>query len=202
MKNIKIKSMLIAISIIISTGIAPISASAETTTDARELTEYALSNKSFYNFNMAYAQINSLTDENQKGQLMSRLATISSEVWTPNVTKAVALLGKVCTQKDGRIYADTEAFLKALTESEMDKMTQGYLLGQLTGWGRDFVFTQDYVTAVDTLGKAWVDKDVDSITKTEAVIESIKNQSSKEYLLEQLNYLKDAANEFYIVDIQ
>ncbi len=151
--------------------------------------EYALGNKNFYNFNMAYAQIINLSDENQKKLLLSKLATISKDIWTPYVTKAVSMLEKVCNQKDGRIYAETEAFLKRLSEADMDKMTQGYLLGQLTSWGRDFVFTADYTKAVDSLNEAWAKKDTQSKNIATINIGQVKNQASREYLIEELNKL-------------
>jgi competence protein ComEC len=163
--------------------------------DAEDLTNYALNIKTFYNFNMAYAKIMQLSDVNQRNQLLVKLDTITKEIWTPEVTKAVAMLGQVCDLKDGKTYSDTEVYLGGLAETNMDKMTQGYLLGELTSWGRAFVYTSDYIAGVDAVVKAWQTKIGSDITTAEITIESVKNQKSKDYLLGELRNLNVLLNQ-------
>jgi hypothetical protein len=164
---------------------------AETNLNSAQLKiEQALKDKTFYSFNIALAEIMKLPDSLEKSTLLGRINTLSSAVWTPQVTKAVDLLNKVCNQKDGKIYTETESYLKNLSQSEMDIWTQGYLLGELTGWGRKLVFTPDYVTALDSLGSAWSKKDQASYDIAYANISIVKNQASKDYLLGELVPLK------------
>jgi hypothetical protein len=164
---------------------------AETLLDgAKTKVEQALKEKTFYSFNMAYADIMNLPESTERNSLLARLAVIGNDVWTPQVTRAVGLLDKVCSEKDGKTYSEAEAYLRNLSTSEMDIWTQGYLLGQLTSWGKQLVYTEDYIKAVDSLSVAWTNKDQASYDAAFEIISNIKNQASRDYLINELAPLK------------
>jgi hypothetical protein len=149
----------------------------------------AVNNRTFYNYMMAYIDILNLPVD-QQGNLLNQLNPVFNDANTPKVQKAMTMLETVAKDKDGKIYADTEAYLTGISSNEMDEFTKGYLLGELTSWGRQFVFTSDYVKAVDSLNVACINKDSKSISEAETLIGQVVNSASKSYLLGKLNNLK------------
>jgi plasmid maintenance system killer protein len=158
----------------------------------REKVEQALSARTFYSYNVAYAEIMNLPDSAEKNSLLASLGSISSDVWTPQVKKSNELLADVCTYRDGKTYAETEAYLRSLPENEMDIYTQGYFLGELTSWGKKFVYTEDYVNALNALMDFATNKTIDSANKAIVLVNDVKNRASQTYLLNELNNLKAA----------
>jgi uncharacterized protein YjdB len=151
----------------------------------------AVNNRTFYNYMMAYIDILNLPVD-QQGNLLNQLNPVFNDANTPKVQKAMTMLETVAKGKDGKIYADTEAYLTGISSDEMDEFTKGYLLGELTSWGRQFVFTSDYVKAVDSLNVACINKDPKSISEAETLIGQVVNSASKSYLQGELNNLKTA----------
>jgi hypothetical protein len=193
MKKNKLK--LLVMSAVVSTSLLFGSASAfaennSNKDNANTKVEQAINNKTFYNYMMAYIDILNLPQD-QQGELLNQLAPLWNDVNTAKVQKARTMLKNVAKNKDGKTYAETEAYLSGLSDSDMDAWTKGYLLGELTSWGRQFVFTDDYKSGVDSLINIGNEKSLDSYTKALATINNISNSASKEYLLGELaNYKK------------
>lgn len=100
-----------------------------------QLVEQALTEKSFYHYNLAYEAIMKMEESKEKSELLNKLNTISSLVWT-----------------------------------------------------------EDYITAVNSLTAAWTQKDKDSVKKAEKDIAQLKESYSKEYLLGELSKIKTVVN--------
>lgn len=166
---------------------------ADAKTDAKVKVEQAVQNKTFYSYMMAYIDILNLP-EDQQGELLNKLAPVFADANTPAVQKARTMLENVAKNKDGKIYAETEVYLNSIKENDMDAFTRDYLLGELTSWGRQFVFTEDYTQAVDSLMEIGKYKTYDSYKKALETINKTKNTASKEYLLGELANAKKAYN--------
>lgn len=156
--------------------------------DAEEWVYNALKYKTFYHFNSAYAKIMAMPDNPQKNSLLEKLAPIEKDIKTEEVNKIIALLTEVAETGSAKAYSEVEEFLRNSKVSDLDKE---YLLGELTGWGKKLVWTEDYKKAVDALRDAWDKKDSEAIIKGESIISQVKNKHSREYLIEQLRPLKE-----------
>jgi hypothetical protein len=156
--------------------------------NAKAKVEQAVNNKTFYNYMMAYIDILNLPQD-QQGELLNQLAPLWNDVNTPKVQKARTMLENVAKNKDGKSYAETEAYLIGLSDNEMDAWTKGYLLGELTSWGKQFVFTDDYKQGVDALVNVGKNKTFNDYSKALAIINNVSNGESKKYLLNELNNL-------------
>jgi hypothetical protein len=67
-------------------------------------------------------------------------------------------------------------------------------LWELTTWGKELVWTEDYKTALNYYINFYNSKDKASADIAEKYIKEIHNNYSREYLLEQLNMLKEFFN--------
>jgi hypothetical protein len=160
--------------------------------EAKSLVEQALNEKSFYKYNISFAKIMQITDAVERNLLLSQLGTISSEIYTKDILHFNELLASVAQTGSGRVYDNAEAEMRSSTLSEVDK---GYLLGELTSWGRQMVYTSDYTAALDKIIEAWYcikdsTKINSAITAAENAIGSVKNTYNKQYLYEQLDEIK------------
>lgn len=154
---------------------------------AAELVNEAITQKSFYYYNEAYSAIMQLTDENEKGILLGKLASVSNRVWNDDIVKVNNILQELVNTASGKIYDDVQV---VINQSNIIQIDKDYLLGEVTSWGRKLVWTDDYKLAVDALMDAWNKKDANSIARGETAITKLKNQYSKDYLLRELNILK------------
>jgi hypothetical protein len=161
---------------------------------APDLLNYALANKTFYNYNMAYAAIMKIQDVSIRDPYLWKLATITNDVLTPAVNNFTIKLDELCKTSSGRLYEEIIVDVKNSTLCDMDK---GYLLGELTGWGRELVYTLDYKAAVDKVNLAWISLNDSAINYDTAIIAAenaianVKNSYSKDYLNEQIQAVKD-----------
>lgn len=158
---------------------------ADTLMSVELLLNKAYKSKSFYDYNMAYAEIMKLSPGRQGGY-MNFLGKMQNAVYTPEILKFTRMLGRLADVGGGGLYNDIET---ELVNSSLNEMDRAYLLGELTGWGRRLVFTEDYVAAVDELNKAWTDKNV-TTSQIEKLIKQVTNQKSREYLEEELYNLR------------
>jgi hypothetical protein len=159
-----------------------------------ELLNKALVDKTFYNYNMAYAAIMKIEASDVQASYLGKLATIEKEVLTPTVNNFTIKLDELGKTSSGKLYDEIVTEVSNSTLGEMDK---GYLLGELTSWGLKLVYTSDYVTAVEKIKIAWLSlKDVstnydNAIKEAENAIANVKNTYSKAYLNEQLSAIRD-----------
>jgi hypothetical protein len=189
MKKNRLKLLVMSTVVSMSLVFGSVSVFANPQSDnAKAKVEQAVSKKTFYNYMMAYIDILNLPQD-QQGELLNQLAPIWNDVNTPTVQKARTMLENVAKNKDGKTYAETEAYISGLSSNEIDDFTKGYLLGELTSWGKQFVFTSDYVQGVDALVSASKNKTFNNYSKALAIINNISNGESKKYLLSELNNL-------------
>jgi hypothetical protein len=156
--------------------------------------EQAVQNKTFYNYMMAYIDVLGLPDGEEKSKLLEELAPVYNTANTTVVQKSRELLDKVAKNKDGKTYAETESYIGNLSKNELDEYTKGYLLGELTSWGRQFVFTQDYIDALNGLYDVTQYKNAESYKKAINLINNVINPTSKSYLINELNNYKTYYN--------
>jgi hypothetical protein len=154
---------------------------------ATELLEKALEEKDFYHFNIAYYKINKLSDEKEKAESLDKLATIHELVWNASIANINKILDELVVTGSGKIYDDVQVVINSTNLSAVDK---GYLLGEVTSWGKKLVFTEEYKVAVDAINVAWDKLDMDSVTKAEAAVAKVTNTHSKEYLLGEITKIK------------
>lgn len=152
-----------------------------------ELVDYALKEKTFYSFNLAYAEVMKLTDENEKNQLLDKLGSISNIVWRPDITNIYAILKEMSNTGSGKIYDEVQI---TIANADIPQVDKDYLLTEVTSWGRNLVWTDDYSQGMSALLNAWAKQDLDSINKAEATISQLKNKYSKDYLFSELDKVK------------
>jgi hypothetical protein len=165
----------------------------------------ALNEKTFYKYNLTYGLLMKINDASVRDPLLSSLSTIHDTVWTSDVKAHVASLDELTKTGSGKTYDKMDTDINKTNLSAIDK---GYLLGELTGWGRNLVFTSDYQNAVNKVVYAWkmLDTGTDqnitvAIADAQTAINSVKNMYSKSYLSEELANIK-AQTEFSVVEIK
>ena len=154
---------------------------------ASNLVDKAVSQKSFYYYNTAYAETMELKNENEKNELLTKLNSISNEVWNDNVKHTNKLLEDMVKTASGRIYDEIEAYIN---KSNMPDIDKSYFLSELTSWGRKLIWTDEYKAAMDSILSAYEKKDQASAESAKQIINKVANTNSKDYLLEQLGYIK------------
>jgi hypothetical protein len=160
-----------------------------------DLVNYALTNKTFYNYNIAYSAIMKVQDTSKRDPYLWKLASISQDVLTPAINNFTIKLDELCKTSNAKLYDQIVADVSISNLTDMDK---GYLLGELTGWGKQLVYTPDYVNGLNQLIGVWgqlENPDADNIlTKAENEIKNIKNDSNRQYLLEELQKARSEKN--------
>lgn len=186
----KFISVVIVINLFSIAIISPIITKAETNNElANNLVVQALSEKNLYYYNLAYKKIIELPDSAEKAVLLSKLATIADKVWTEEVSEIVKDFETMAKEKSGRVYDTLEA---KITNSKLADIDKKYLFYELYGWGKDTVWTEDYVNAVNSILKVWKDKTESSSIEAEKAISRLKLQLNKDYLKELLEEAKIA----------
>lgn len=151
----------------------------------------ALRDKTFYSFNIALYETTKLTDEVSKARLLSKLASIENIVWTEDVKQVYSRLKDLAATGSARIYDETQVYI---TNSGMSPVDKDYLLWELTTWGKDLVWTEDYKTAMKYFVDFCNELHIESAIIAETHILEVKNSYSREYLLEELDKIKEANN--------
>jgi hypothetical protein len=154
---------------------------------ASELVEKALAEKDFYHFNIAYYKAVKVSDEKSKAEILDKLAGIHDLVWNADIANINGILDQLVVTASGKIYDDIQVVINNANISAVDK---GYLLGEVTSWGKKLVFTDEYRAAVDAVVNAWNKLDADSVSKAEAAIAKVTNTYSKDYLLGEVAKIK------------
>jgi hypothetical protein len=144
---------------------------------------------SLYRYNLAYEEIIKVKAEAQRDELLGRLSSLYSNVFTDEIKNINDNLQEMSSTGSGRIYDEIQGLISNSNITEEDK---SYLLGEVTGWGKNLVWTDDYKDAVDALNQGWAKKDIASLRVASNKISVVQNQYSKDYLVEELNKLKQA----------
>lgn len=161
-----------------------------------ELKNEALSEKTFYKYNVAYAAILEIPNKELQDYLLRGLANITNEVWTDDIKAINKTISELAANGSGKVYDEVQNQINKSNIAEVDKQ---YLLGEVTSWGQKLVFSPDYVSAVDAVVKAWQaisgeSKNTsiifESFKNAQKFIDEVKNPYSKEYLNEQLNEIR------------
>jgi hypothetical protein len=189
-KQRKFIAALVAINILAGVSLSPVAARASRDYTALEdLVNYALAEKNFYDFNVAFGELMKLENGYEKDTLLSKLNSITSEVWTKDITDIVHMFEIMAREKSGRTYDDLEARIKNSNMKEKEKM---YLFSELYSWGKDTVKTPDYIKATDAVIKVWKDKSEVSALEADKAISELKVEINKEYIKEMLKEAKVA----------
>lgn len=158
---------------------------------ATVMVEKALLTKTFYDYNMAVYEVNKLSDGVDKSMLLSKLLTIGNIVWSDEIKSVNSKLTELASTGSAKIYNEIQIQINNSSIAEVDK---AYLLGELTAWGKDLVWTDDFKIAMQYFMEFYNSKNLNSAKKAETYILKIKNKYSRDYLLEELANLKKAFN--------
>ncbi|WP_055667706.1 hypothetical protein [Desnuesiella massiliensis] len=165
-------------------------------TDAKNYIAQATHQKSFYYYNKAYEEIMKLQDGNEKNILLGQLAAITNDIWTEDIKSINAEMELLAKTGSGKIYDQIQVQINNAKINEIDK---SYFLGEVTSWGRNLVFTEDYNGAVGDIIYLYVYLDTaesvdenlkEAIKFAEGSITKIKNDYSRVYLHDELNKFK------------
>jgi hypothetical protein len=154
------------------------------TASATSLVNNALTNKTFYDFNNALYAVTKIVDENAKAILLSKLATIESSVWTDDIKTIYTKLNDLVDTGSAKTYDNIQVLINSSDLSTVDK---NYLLYELTTWGMDIVWTDDYKLAMNYYLLFSKNQTRSSAIKAVNYIQQIKNSYSKKYLIEEYN---------------
>lgn len=186
----KLIAAIIAVNMVTAMRISPIIVQAEGNYEAASnLVSTAISESNFYYYNMAYAEIMKLAEGKEKEELLSKLAAISRTVWTKDITEIVQLFETMAKEKSGRKY---DALQLRIENSDIKEIDKQYLFSELSGWGRDTVWTDDYKKAIAATVRVWQDKTYTASRAAESSIRDLKLTVNKEYITELLNEAKTA----------
>lgn len=177
-------------------SILPIKASYDS---AEELVDKAILQKSFYYYNEAYNEIMKLKGENEKTTLLEKLSSIGGEIWSDDIKNINNIITQLASTGSGKLYDEVQLVISNASIPEIDK---SYLLGEVTTWGQRLVWTEDYNQAIEVLGDAWIKKDSNSVSKAEGVINNVKNEHSRSYLLSELEGLKSFLSNSSVGDMK
>jgi hypothetical protein len=181
---------LVALSILVSTAVIPFATKAASNfASVEQSLNVALAEKNFYYFNMAFERIMGLENEHERNVLLARLDSITKDVWTEEIGEIVENFVTIVNDKSGRVYDETQAKINKSALKEVDKQ---YLLHELNTWGKDTVWTADYIKAIDSIIKVWYDKTSADSDAAVAAIAELKLQVNQEYLTGLLEEAKVA----------
>jgi hypothetical protein len=110
-------------------------------------------------------------------------------VWTKNVSEIVHLIEAMAKEKSGRLYNTIELRVNRTDLNEIDRK---HFLNEINSWGKNIVWTEDYVKAIASVVKVWGDKTKSASREAEKNIRELKLPANKEYLSELLYEAKTA----------
>lgn len=154
--------------------------------------------KKFGIYNTAYKFIMELP-EGERTPYLEQLAPFAQQVYTP---LNVDIINKLdAFSKDANI-GDYEA-LKAEIEARVsDPIDNGYLLGELTSWGRKLVYTPEVIASIDSIIDAYSKRTIASVNIAKANIAKVDVPKSRKWLYEQLIQLASELGELVIISFE
>lgn len=161
---------------------------------AEELVGEAQKEKTFYKYNVAYAATMEIPNQELQDYLLRGLANVVNDVWNEDIKAINKTISELAINGNGRTYDEVQVQIDAANIADIDKQ---YLLGEVTSWGKNLVFTPDYSAAVEKVVRSWgalSSKDVNIqmiISEADMAISNVNNSYSKTYLQEQLQQIKD-----------
>ncbi|SHE37511.1 hypothetical protein [Clostridium fallax] len=158
--------------------------------DVEDWINSAVTQKTFYHYNMAYAKALKIEDPYKRDQYLNKLIPVVNDVWNNEIGVFVKDLEELTKSKSARLYDDLEARMNKSTLNNVDKQ---YLLNELCTWGRKLIWSDDYRLALDSLLLAWQSKSNIDIENADKLIENIENPLNKEYLKDELQKIKNIA---------
>lgn len=190
MRN-KIK-MLLAALLVAATAVSPVvkvsADEVKAEVDVKQMVQDALKNKTFYHYNTAYYKLTNMPDTKEKNELLNQLAAIAGEVWTVEVQKSLEMIGEMAKTASGKTYYEIEQYV---TNSKLGEMDKGYLLGELTSWGKKLVWTEEYSKAIKAVLDLGTNLTEESLINAEKLIAAVKNEPSNAFLMENFQPIKD-----------
>lgn len=164
----------------VASVIAPVAVSAATTyEDAKAKVDAAKATPVFKLYNEAYAAVLEVKDADKQAALLNELAPLWEKVATKDVLDVLTAMDALAKEKDLKNYYDLYAQIeKDVTNS----FNNAYLMGELTSWGREAVFTPEVVAATDAIMKAWADKTPANIAAAKEAIAKVTKASNIEWL--------------------
>lgn len=177
-KKLKVLVMALILSMIpVTTTFAAIDKEAD-------LVNKAVSEKSFYYYNEAYATLINMQDTAKRDELLGKLSTIGNVVWNPSIKAINMKMEQLAKTASGKVYDEIQVLITKANIPEVDK---AYFMGEVNSWGTKLVWTDDYKAAIDAVGKAWITGDTkDALDK----FMKVKNKGSQRYISEQITQIE------------
>jgi hypothetical protein len=94
----------------------------------------------------------SLSDEQEKYLLLSRLSAVSDQVFTTTIKYYVENLNKLVETSSAKLYYE---LINYVDNSDMMAVEKDYIKGELTHWGHTLVFDITYVSATNIIIEIW-----------------------------------------------
>ena len=191
----KLITMITAFSIAANFLISTPTVKAASKNNVEDWIHSALTQKTFYHYNMAYAAILKVDNISERDKYLCELAPAVKDVWSDEIGYFVSELDKLSKNKSAKLYDELEA---KINNSSLNNVDKQYLLNELCTWGRKLIWTEDYRIALDSLLVTWKSKSEKDIKATSDLIEMIKNPLNKEYLqgeLEKIKTIKESDSE-------
>lgn len=175
-----------------------VSASTKSEENANIKVNQAMKDSNFYSFNMAYQEVMKVEDEITRNRFLSQLASIQSKVWNSRITYYLDKFKQIATDGLAKVYDTTLVELSA--ETELKPVEIQYLLGELNSWGKEKIYTKDYISATDSIIAIWTW--INEANRTGSYktllddanlkINAITNYNNRSYLLAQLEEAQKA----------
>lgn len=162
---------------------------AATKDDAQALVDNAKKTMAFVDYNQAYAAIMALPAADQPA-LLAQLAPLWDKVATKDVTDVLNKMDALAANKDLKNYYDLYDMINNTVSLPRN---QQYLMGELTSWGKNAVFTSDVVAATDAIIKAWTSKSAADIQAAKDASAKVTNAGSLAWLNDQIAQVSAAA---------
>jgi hypothetical protein len=149
------------------------------------LVEWAVKEKTFYDYNVAYNLVQTVPQSDKKESYLSKLSSIVPDVWNDEISNymdAVKLMDDTKSIEFHDYLRDEIQENKTLKDTDKD-----YLLGEIAKWGKKNVWTKDYSQAVSDISDIWTKKTIESVEKAKASINNMDSKINKQYLFELLD---------------
>jgi hypothetical protein len=179
----RIKKLAMLLSVVLSLNINTFVAKADSTS-VSQLVEKAVSQKSFYYYNQAYAQIVVLEDGKIKDALLNRLSSVSSQIWNNDVKLINSDLDSLSKTGSAKLYDEVQI---KINNSKLPEIDKAYFLAEVNSWGVNLVWTEDYKSAMKALLGAGIQRTSKSVQNAKQEINKVKNIENRGYLMDTLN---------------
>jgi uncharacterized protein YkwD len=146
----------------------------------------ALEVKNFARFQIAYGSIMEYLDTNseERDLYLSQISGLWNDVNTVDIIAVRKEMQKLADTRDLGAY---NKILYELVDTIKDPDNRAYVLGELAGWGHDYIWTSNVVKAVEAVNSAWAAKSEQSKKIALELIKSVESEATRNFLIAEVN---------------